>query len=200
MTLGLHGEKNCLLRSWQKRILFVDPRSGYYGRHSHAISCFAVAFERFTIRLPFKIGTLSTVGAIGSVGIIRILALLIQASIDLYMHVTLYHNPRCSKSREALALLHARGLTPEVVLYLETPPDSGALNALLTKLQLPARALLRSKETEYTELGLDDPSLSEARIIEAICQHPRLLERPIAVAGDRAVIGRPPEAILALFE
>lgn len=116
------------------------------------------------------------------------------------MHVTLYHNPRCSKSREALALLQARGITPEVVLYLETAPDSGTLQVLLKKLHLPARSLLRTKEQEYDDLGLADPALSDAQIINAIVQHPRLLERPIAVAGERAVIGRPPEAILALIE
>lgn len=143
---------------------------------------------------------LSTLGVAGSVGIACILAPLAQASIDFYMHVTLYHNPRCSKSREALALLQARGITPEVVLYLETPPDSGTLQSLLKKLQLPARSLLRTKEPEYVELGLADPALSDMHIINTIAQHPRLLERPIAVAGEHAVIGRPPEAILALFE
>lgn len=116
------------------------------------------------------------------------------------MHVTLYHNPRCSKSREALALLQAKGITPDVVLYLETPPDSGTLASLLRKLGIPARALLRTKEAEYGELGLDDMSLTDAALIDAMAKHPRLIERPIAVTGERAIIGRPPEAILALFE
>lgn len=150
--------------------------------------------------LTVKTNALSTPGVAGSVDIVCILPPQAQASIDFYMHVTLYHNPRCSKSREALALLQARGFTPEVVLYLETPPDSGTLQALLQKLQLSARSLLRTKEQEYDDLGLADPALSEAQIIKAIAQHPRLLERPIAVAGERAIIGRPPEAILALFE
>lgn len=115
------------------------------------------------------------------------------------MHVTFYHNPRCSKSREALALLQARGLTPEIILYLETPPDQRALHSLLQKLGISARQLLRTKESEYTELGLADPALSDAALIDAIVKHPRLMERPIAVAGERAIIGRPPEALLALF-
>jgi len=160
------------------------------------MSCFAVPVGPLTVKkrtvYPWRSGQ--------CVGIVCILAPLAQASIDFYMHVTLYHNPRCSKSREALALLQARGITPEVVLYLETPPDSGTLQVLLKKLRLPARSLLRTKEQEYDDLGLADPTLSDTQIINAIVQHPRLLERPIAVAGERAVIGRPPEAILALIE
>lgn len=116
------------------------------------------------------------------------------------MHVTLYHNPRCSKSREALALLESKGVSPEVVLYLETPPDRGTLTSLLRKLGISARGLMRTKESEYAELGLHDNSLSEEALIDAMVKHPRLIERPIAVAGDRAIIGRPPEALLALFE
>lgn len=120
--------------------------------------------------------------------------------LTFYMHVTLYHNPRCSKSREALALLQSHGISPEVVLYLETPLDSGALTTLLRKLGISARALLRTKEEEYSALGLADPALSDAAIITAIAQHPRLMERPIAVAGEKAVVGRPPEAILELLK
>lgn len=116
------------------------------------------------------------------------------------MHVTLYHNPRCSKSREALALLQERGVQPDLVLYLETPPDSGTLQSLVAKLNVPVRALLRTKEAEYSALGLDDASLSDTELLAAIASHPRLLERPIGVAGQRAVIGRPPDAILTLLE
>jgi arsenate reductase len=115
------------------------------------------------------------------------------------MQVTLYHNPRCSKSREALALLESRGITPEIVLYLETPPDRGELASLLRKLGIPARALLRTKESEYIDLGLKDTGLSDDALIDAMIQHPRLIERPIAIVGERAMIGRPPEALLALF-
>lgn len=111
----------------------------------------------------------------------------------------LYHNPRCSKSRGALELLQARGLTPVIVAYLESPPDRAQLRELLTQLGLPARELLRSGEDEYRELGLDDPSLDETALIAAMVEHPRLIERPIFVHGGRAVIGRPPERVLELL-
>lgn len=114
--------------------------------------------------------------------------------------ITLYHNPRCSKSREALALLEARGQAPRIVRYLETPPDAATLKSLLKSLGISARELLRSKEPEYAELGLDDPKLSEAKLIAAMVAHPRLIERPIAVDGKRALIGRPPEKVLELLK
>ncbi len=113
--------------------------------------------------------------------------------------LTLYHNPRCSKSRGALELLEARGLQPTVVRYLETPPSAAELTALLSKLQLSARALLRAGEDEYKTLNLADASLSDAQLIAAMAAHPKLIERPILVAGDKAVIGRPPERILELL-
>jgi arsenate reductase (glutaredoxin) len=113
--------------------------------------------------------------------------------------LTLYHNPRCSKSRGALELLDARGLTPQVVRYLETPPSAAELRELLSKLGIGARALLRSGEDEYKELGLADASLSDEQLIAAMAAHPKLIERPILVAGKRAVIGRPPEKVLELL-
>ncbi|MGR3894795.1 arsenate reductase (glutaredoxin) [Pseudomonas sp. 1176_21] len=113
--------------------------------------------------------------------------------------LTLYHNPRCSKSRGALELLEARGLTPEVVRYLETPPDAATLKALLAKLGIGARQLLRSGEDEYKTLGLADPALSDDQLIDAMARHPKLIERPILVAGDNAVIGRPPEKVLEIL-
>jgi arsenate reductase len=113
--------------------------------------------------------------------------------------LTLYHNPRCSKSRGALELLEARGLTPQVVRYLETPPSAAELRELLSKLGIGARALLRSGEDEYKELGLADASLSDEQLIAAMAAHPKLIERPILVAGKRAVIGRPPEKVLELL-
>jgi len=113
--------------------------------------------------------------------------------------LTLYHNPRCSKSRGALELLEARGLAPTVVRYLETPPDAATLSALLGKLGIGARQLLRSGEDEYKELNLADPALSDAQLIEAMVKHPKLIERPILVAGDKAVIGRPPEKVLEIL-
>ncbi|OZY40123.1 arsenate reductase (glutaredoxin) [Pseudomonas fragi] len=113
--------------------------------------------------------------------------------------LTLYHNPRCSKSRGALELLEARGLTPTVVRYLETPLDAAQLRNLLAKLNISARQLLRSGEDEYKALNLADSSLSEAQLIDAMAAHPKLIERPILVAGDKAVIGRPPENILEIL-
>lgn len=113
--------------------------------------------------------------------------------------LTLYHNPRCSKSRGALELLEARGLAPTIVRYLETPPSTAELRELLDKLGLSPRQLLRSGEDEYKALGLADASLSDEQLIAAMASHPKLIERPILIAGDRAVIGRPPEKVLELL-
>ncbi|KPC33024.1 Arsenate reductase [Pseudomonas syringae pv. cilantro] len=113
--------------------------------------------------------------------------------------LTLYHNPRCTKSRGALELLQARGLSPDVVLYLETAPDAAALRDLLGKLGFGARQLLRTGEDDYKQLNLADPSLSDEQLIAAMATHPKLIERPILVVGDKAVIGRPPENILELL-
>lgn len=113
--------------------------------------------------------------------------------------LTLYHNPRCSKSRGALELIEARGLTPNVVRYLETPLNAAQIKALLGKLGIRARQLLRTGEDEYKMLQLADESLSEAQLIDAIAQHPKLMERPILEVGDKAVIGRPPENVLELL-
>lgn len=113
--------------------------------------------------------------------------------------LTLYHNPRCSKSRGALELLEARGVQPNVVRYLETPPSASELKSLLGKLGIPARDLLRSGEDEYKTLGLSDTSLSEAQLIDAMVKHPKLIVRPILIAGDKAVVGRPPEKVLELL-
>ena len=115
------------------------------------------------------------------------------------MTVTLYHNPRCSKSRAALALLQDRGIKLDVVRYLETPPSEKELVALLRKLGISARELLRTKEPLYRELGLDDPELTDADLVAAMAANPVLIERPIVVAGRRAAIGRPPERVLEVF-
>lgn len=112
----------------------------------------------------------------------------------------IYHNPRCSKSRAALELLRARGVQPHVVDYLDNPPDVLELTRLVESLGLPVRALLRHGEAEYAELGLADPALSDAELIAAVARHPRLMERPVFVHGDRAVIGRPPERVLELLD
>lgn len=113
--------------------------------------------------------------------------------------LTLYHNPRCSKSRGALELLEARGLTPTVVRYLETPLSAAQLRDLLAKLNISARQLLRSGEDEYKTLNLADSGLTDAQLIDAMAAHPKLIERPILVAGDKAVIGRPPEKVLEIL-
>ncbi|TWR87946.1 arsenate reductase (glutaredoxin) [Pseudomonas saxonica] len=113
--------------------------------------------------------------------------------------LTLYHNPRCSKSRGALELLEARGLTPTVVRYLDTPLTAAQLTDLLRKLNISARQLLRTGEEDYKILNLADDSLSEAQLIQAMATHPKLIERPILVVGDKAVIGRPPEKILEIL-
>jgi len=113
--------------------------------------------------------------------------------------LTLYHNPRCSKSRSTLQLLEDRGVQPTLVRYLETPPNAEQLRDLLSKLGISARQLLRTGEDEYRELNLADSALSDADLIDAMAAHPRLIERPILVAGNRAVIGRPPENVLELL-
>lgn len=114
-------------------------------------------------------------------------------------NLTLYHNPRCSKSRSALQLLEERGLNPNIVRYLETPLSAAELHELLGKLGIRARQLLRTGEDEYKALGLNDPELTDEQLIAAMVSQPKLIERPILVAGDKAVVGRPPESILEIL-
>ena len=111
----------------------------------------------------------------------------------------IYHNPRCSKSRAALALLQQRGVEPDIVEYLKTPPDRETLTALLHQLGIGPRDLLRKGEAEYRELNLADPALSDEALIAAMVAHPKLIERPIVVAGGQARIGRPPERVLEIL-
>ncbi|MES2823968.1 MAG: arsenate reductase (glutaredoxin) [Pseudomonadota bacterium] len=113
--------------------------------------------------------------------------------------LTLYHNPRCSKSREALALLQAKGLQPNLVLYLENPPTTKVLTELLTLLKISARQLLRKNEDAYKELNLANEKLSETALIKAMVSNPKLIERPIAINGSKAIIGRPPENVLSIL-
>jgi arsenate reductase (glutaredoxin) len=115
------------------------------------------------------------------------------------MDVTIYHNPKCTKSRETLALLLERGLQPKVVEYLKTPPSAAELDAILERLGSEPRALLRTKEPAYKEAGLDNPELTRKQLIAAMVKHPIVIERPIVVVGKRAAIGRPPERVLELF-
>ncbi len=114
--------------------------------------------------------------------------------------ITIYHNPRCSKSRQTLALLEEGGASPELVLYLDTPPSEVEIRGLLAKLGLSPRELMRKGEEVYKEKGLADDSLSEEQLIAAMSAHPILIERPIVVSGDRAVLGRPPENVLDLLD
>jgi len=111
---------------------------------------------------------------------------------------TIYHNPRCSKSRNTLALLKEKGIDPQVVLYLETPPNPEQLKSLLGKLGLSAAELVRRSEDAYKSCGLGKDS-SEEELISAMAAHPKLIERPIVVKGSRAVLGRPPENVLELI-
>lgn len=115
------------------------------------------------------------------------------------MTVRILHNPRCSKSRATLALLQDKGMEPEIIHYLETPPDAATLKDICRRLNIAPRDLLRKGEAEYAELGLDNPQLSDAELIEAMHRHPRLIERPIVLCGDKAAIGRPPEAVLEIL-
>ena len=113
--------------------------------------------------------------------------------------VTIYHNPRCSKSRETLALLEANGVEPEIVLYLDNPPSKAALKTLVKKLGLSsAREMMRTKEDAYKALDLAAET-KEAALIDAMAENPVLIERPIVVNGDRAAIGRPPETVLEIL-
>lgn len=112
---------------------------------------------------------------------------------------TIYHNPRCSTSRKALELLRERGLEPEVVLYLQTPPNAAQLKQIAAATGAPLRALLRTKQAEYKEQGLDNPDLSDDEIADAMVATPVLIERPIVVTDKGARLGRPVEKILEVL-
>lgn len=115
------------------------------------------------------------------------------------MAVTIYHNPRCSKSRDTLALLQDKGLEPRVIEYLSDTPDAATLDALLKKLKLEPRDFIRRKEALYKELGLDNPELGRNELIAAMVANPILIERPIVVNGGKVALGRPPEAVLDIL-
>ena len=116
------------------------------------------------------------------------------------MSVTIFHNQRCSKSRETLSILEEQGVSPEVVLYLETPPDADQLKAILGKLGgINARELLRKGEQEFMDNNLGDSSLTEEQLIDFMCQFPKLIERPIVINGEKARICRPPESVLEIL-
>ncbi|MBX6368162.1 MAG: arsenate reductase (glutaredoxin) [Rhodospirillales bacterium] len=113
------------------------------------------------------------------------------------MTVTIYHNPRCSKSRQALELLRGRGVEPRIVEYLKTPPDAAELTRLLKLMGKRPRDILRRKEA--AEAGIDPDALSDEALVAAMVKHPVTIERPIVVSGKKAALGRPPEAVLSVL-
>lgn len=115
------------------------------------------------------------------------------------MAISIFHNPRCSKSRATLALLQEQGVEPEIRLYLESPPDANELSSILQKLGKSPRELMRKGESEYRELGLNDETLSDDELIQAMVSAPKLIERPIVLANGRAAVGRPPESVLDIL-
>jgi arsenate reductase len=115
------------------------------------------------------------------------------------MTVTIYHNPRCSKSRQTLALLQERDVNPEIILYLETPPSTDEMKAILEKLGKSPRDIMRKGEAPYKDLNLSDTAKADAALILAMVENPTLIERPIVVSGAKAAIGRPPEAVLDIL-
>ena len=115
------------------------------------------------------------------------------------MKPQIYHNPRCSKSRQTLQLLEDNNIDADIVEYLQNPPDAETLNNILTQLGIEPRQLMRTKEAEYKELGLDDPELDRASLINAMIKTPKLIERPIVITDKGIAIGRPPENILKVL-
>ena len=115
------------------------------------------------------------------------------------MPVIVYHNPKCSKSRQTLELLNRQGIKPTIIEYLKTPPSSKKLKEIIELLRFTPRNLIRKQEATYTENKLDDFSLSDDGLIEAMAKHPILIERPIVIVNDKAVIGRPPEEVLKII-
>jgi len=115
------------------------------------------------------------------------------------MTVTIYHNPRCSKSRATLALLEEKGVTPKIVDYLKEPPSAAELKRILKKLGLKPRDIVRKGESVYAELGLNDKDLKDDELLALMVENPILIERPIVVSGEKAAIGRPPESVLKIL-
>ena len=112
---------------------------------------------------------------------------------------TIYHNPRCSKSRQTLEILKEHNVDIEIVLYLENPPSSEEIASILNKLDLSARGIIRKGEDDYKLLNLKDENLTEKELINFLSKNPKLIERPIVVKHDKAVIGRPPENVLSII-
>lgn len=116
------------------------------------------------------------------------------------MSITIYHNPRCSKSRQTLSILEDKGMEIDVIEYLQSPPDAATLTSLIKKLGITANDLVRKGEAEYKLAGLDKDDVTEDEIIQAMVKYPKLIERPIVVNNDKAALGRPPENVLAILE
>ncbi len=115
------------------------------------------------------------------------------------MDVTIYHNPRCSKSRATLQLIQDNGVEPTIIEYLKLPPTPKELDDILNLLGLAPRDLMRKNETEYKAAGMDDDSLDREALIKGMNQNPKLIERPIVLANGKAAIGRPPENVLDIL-
>ena len=115
------------------------------------------------------------------------------------MAIQIWHNPRCSKSRETLKLLEEKGIEPEIVLYLEEQPDAAAIKSVLAKLDISARELLRNSEDAYKENNLKDKTLPDEALIQAMVNQPKLIQRPIVINGNEAKLGRPPEQVLDII-
>ncbi|MBY6034915.1 arsenate reductase (glutaredoxin) [Marinobacter daepoensis] len=111
----------------------------------------------------------------------------------------IFHNPRCSKSRQTLELLQQKGIEPEIIRYLETPPTEQELLHILDLLGCEPREIMRTKEAEYREQGLDSPELNRTDLIQAMIKTPKLIERPIVLANGKAAVGRPPENVLNIL-
>ena len=115
------------------------------------------------------------------------------------MTVTIYHNPRCSKSRQTLQLLQDNGVEPEIIEYLKTPPSAEELDDILQKLNMQPRDLMRKNEAEYKETGMNNDSLDRQALINGMVATPKLIERPIVLANGKAAVGRPPENVLTIL-
>ena len=115
------------------------------------------------------------------------------------MALEIWHNPRCSKSRQTLALVREQGLEPTIIEYLKTPPTVERLQQVLAMLALTPRQLMRSKETDYKGQGIDDDALTDDQLMASMIEFPKLIERPVVINGDQAAVGRPPEQVLEIL-
>ncbi|WP_428603447.1 arsenate reductase (glutaredoxin) [Sedimenticola sp.] len=122
-----------------------------------------------------------------------------ERSVEIIMTVKIYHNPQCSKSRQTLQILQEEGVAAEVIEYLKQPPSREELTQILQALGMRPRDLMRQGEAEYQQAGLDNPDLSDEQLIQAMLDHPRLIERPIVVKDGQVIIGRPPQRVLDIL-